>query len=331
MDKQENTVYDTICGSETHLCILPRSPMSCSVSTEHENATFFGLQPLNFGSKYGFADVLYAITDNQRLYRGDYLRYTSDFIDMQTSMVEVDLCVFGPEAGVLALLSITADMRRAEGFEVNYQLDFVNILEGEKLQEYIIYEIITMVLSSIIIVPAFFKLIRRFQFYLQRRRLKVAADNGLPHHIAVVWPQVGGGDDVDPKENSIAPLMDLCILVIPICVAWRMDVAFHSRKETQRIIETWANIDWANNLAHISSKKATFYTGVKELRDDMEGAATQMRVIFVALVVCMLQVVKLKVSSYIILVDHVSHDAYCSLSRFYVLLIVKLEPEYMFA
>jgi len=47
--------------------------------------------------------------------------------------------------------------------------------------------------------------------------------------------------------------------VIPICVAWRMDVAFHCRKETQRIIETWANIEWANNLVHISSKKATFY------------------------------------------------------------------------
>jgi len=50
----------------------------------------------------------------------------------------------------------------------------------------------------------------------------------------------------------------LLMLVIPICVAWRMDLAFHSRKETQCSIEKWANIDWANNLVHISSKKATF-------------------------------------------------------------------------
>jgi len=53
--------------------------MSCSHHVPHDNATFFGLKQLKFGSEVGFADVLYSITDNQRLFRGDYLRYTSDF------------------------------------------------------------------------------------------------------------------------------------------------------------------------------------------------------------------------------------------------------------
>jgi len=207
---------------------------------------------------------------------------------MHTDTVEVDLSLFSPESGVLALLSITAHMRRAEGFVVTFELDFFNMLEGPELEEYVYYEIVTILLSAVILVPAVWNLICRFG--VLGGNPKVAAQNGLLHH------GVAGGDDhdtmADEKEDSAALLLDLFMIVIPICVAWRMDVAFHSRRDMQHTIETFSKIEWENDRVEIESKNEAFYAGVKQLRTDVDAAAMQMRVVFMTLVVCMLQMLR---------------------------------------
>ena len=81
------------------------SAIAC-IGEDENNASFFGIPPLEFNGNTGYADFLYAIADNSFLYR-ERLTKTDGFINSATREAQVMLVFFTPQSGLLTGAAIT--------------------------------------------------------------------------------------------------------------------------------------------------------------------------------------------------------------------------------
>ena len=96
---------------------------------------------MEFGGERGFAEMLYSLTDNEHLLREGHLQVTQEFVDSYTSLVKVVAPFFAPDAGVMAVVTIYASLLSPTGVKFSYSIDFFNMLRyySHALQRLMLY------------------------------------------------------------------------------------------------------------------------------------------------------------------------------------------------
>ena len=94
-NKCDASVYDC----DEAIMTQNESVFSC-IGDNEENASFFGIPPLEFSGNVGYADFLYAIADNAFIHR-DSFSSTKEFINSATREAQVVAVFFTPSSGLL--------------------------------------------------------------------------------------------------------------------------------------------------------------------------------------------------------------------------------------
>jgi len=274
VDTQKTFAKEQVCGNANVRCNTLHSPVSCSEKKDSavgQNETYFGLKPLKFGGADGFADLLYTMTDNSHLLRDGYLQLTKNFIDSHTSVLKVAMTLFAPEAGVLSLVTIYADVRKTKGMDVSYSIDFFNMLDGPLLCEYLFYEGMSLVLSAVLMVQAALHI---YQFW-NRGKIPVLENSGLPD-----------------ETEYFSVLLDISFVMIPVAVVLRILTKLHSSADIEHMIERWSHIEWDNDNVGILEKKVVFFEGVAQIKRDIEDSKSRDMIVFLTLIICMLRMLQ---------------------------------------
>ena len=85
--------------------------------------------------------------------------------------LSVDMVFFSPGAGILSYVKIYGNLLRAEGVRVGYKIDFINILDGARLLEYIVFEVLAV---FVIVVVLGFNTLTKVYIECTQRKLRVA-------------------------------------------------------------------------------------------------------------------------------------------------------------
>jgi len=160
--EQQAFVQNEVCAR--HSCEDVHAPMSCSgrgLGLE-SNATFFGNRPMDLGEERGFAELLGAVVNTEQVFREGRLQLTENLLDVHTSLIKALLTFFSPETGVVALLAVYAHVDKPDGVEAHYELDFFNMLDGQLLSEYLVYESVALVISAGLVLRAVVRLLQYF-------------------------------------------------------------------------------------------------------------------------------------------------------------------------
>jgi hypothetical protein len=270
---------EVFCNNTGYHCHYLTSPISCSTKKSHfaQNETFFGLKVQKIEAYSAFADILASVASFERLYRDGSLLLTKNFLDIHTTLLEVEMVFYAPEASLLSLLTIKADTRREEGFKVEYSLDFFNALEGRKLNEFLVYESISILIILVLLVTdVLMPIVKRC-----RSKKQVDSDNRLDF------------DELEDLEDPKTIILDFVIaLVVTLCVVMRISSKIQSGDKVMHIVKSWANIEWGDHHLDVSDKKEAFFQGVSRFRKDIAQEGTQNAAIFMALIICMLRMLQ---------------------------------------
>jgi hypothetical protein len=205
----------------------------------------FGLSPIQFG-EVGFADFLFSVTDQRYVFRQNELRETGGYIDSLTQSIKIILCFFSPQYGVTTVMSVEGDLSGVTSANVAVKVQHYSILEGEKLQTFIIilaFVIVFVFIMFIDVCKTVLSLVHKFR-----------------------------------KERKIPGLSTLALLIIDllsICtsiatVAMRIPSKVDSAGNVDRILGNLAGIPWASSDYTVKYKKETFFENVIEMIQLME-------------------------------------------------------------
>jgi hypothetical protein len=162
--EQQAYVENEVCAR--HSCKNLHPPMSCDrrgLGVE-DNQTFFGNRLMEMGKERGFTELLSAVVDTKQVFREGRLQLTENLLDLHTSLMQAVLTFFSPETGVVALLAVYAHVDKPDGVEAYYELDFFNILDGQLLSEYLVYESVALVISAGLLLRAVVRLLQYFSW-----------------------------------------------------------------------------------------------------------------------------------------------------------------------
>jgi hypothetical protein len=276
---QRAEAQESFCNKTGYDCHYLTSPISCSTKKSHfaQNETFFGLKVQKIEKYFAFADLLASMASFDRVYRDGKLLLTKNFLDIHTSMLEVEMAFYAPEASLLSLLTIKADISRDEGLKVEYSLDFCNVLEGRKLNEYLVYEGISLfIIFMLLVEDVLMPIVKQ-----HRSKKRVDSDKRLDF------------DQLEGIEDPMAMVLDFVIAsVVTVCVLLRIRSKLQSGAEVKHLVESWAQIEWGNYQADVSDKKDAFFQGVSQFRNDIAQEGTQNAAIFIVLIMCMLRMLQ---------------------------------------
>mmetsp|Transcript_21274 Transcript_21274/g.46660 ORF Transcript_21274/g.46660 Transcript_21274/m.46660 type:complete len:1658 (-) Transcript_21274:219-5192(-) len=139
---RENCVYPRICDDK--LVKDPHTLFSCPGQPQTDG-TFFGLEPVKFMGRTGFAEYLYSLTDNQFLPRDGEVLPTSAFVDSGTSQMSVSLVFYAAEYGITTVMQVVGDMVKISGSVQTVELHNYKIITGSQLAEYFFFHIMVIV------------------------------------------------------------------------------------------------------------------------------------------------------------------------------------------
>ena len=262
------------------------SVLSCA-GPQQDEAMFFGLDAVTFLSSFspdrssgakevsGFADFLYAITDQDFVLRrdgqdndgdGKYIP-TSSFIDSNTQAVKIVLIFFTPRQGLTSILTISADTSSSRNARVWFEVKHFEILEGARLRTYIGVQSLVVLSISIMFFSCWRVLSRAFKQW----RL----DGGIYNRtfaIEALTDLVYGG-------------MVLCY--IPLSISSMID----SAKNTRDILGRLESIPWSSPLVSPYEKKRIFLDTVSTLQSKIEDNESHNTICNVILLVNLLRVI----------------------------------------
>ena len=275
---QHAEVQEKFCSKAGYECHYATSPISCSTTKSHfaQNETFFGLKTQIIEGHFAFADLLASLGSFERLHRDGSLLLTKNFLDIHTKFLEVEMVFYAPEASLLSLLTIKADISRKEGLLVEYSLDFFNVLEGQVLNEFLVYESISiLILIMLMVKNVLMPIVERYRRTKQKNFDKVL--------------DFGELEDID----VVAIGLDFVVtLVVFFCVLMQIRSKQQSGAEVKHMVESWSHIEWENYQLDVSAKKDAFFQGISRFREHIAEEDLEKAAIFTALIICMLRMLQ---------------------------------------
>ena len=265
VNRQHKVASEELCSGDFE-CQSAIDPVSCSGPTE--NGTYFGLKRVKYGAETGYADMLYSLSEYKELYRDDKLQQTSRFVDAHTSELSIEMVLFSPNSGVLSFLTIHNDLLRAEGVAVSFTIQFFNILDGVKLMEYAVLEVLAMFV--ILVVLSHNTLSKLYKDYKHKHLL----------------------EDKTMSELSVIVGDALQIILVPITIAIRMNEKFKSNDQVKTIVESWAAIEWKNDTIPLRDKKEAFFEGVLALKASIDTLSSAKLMVFLALLISLMRMLQ---------------------------------------
>lgn len=276
---QHAKAQENFCNRTGYDCHYLTSPISCTTKKSQfaQNETFFGLKVQKIEKYSAFADLLASMASFERLYRDGSLLLTKNFLDIHTTLLEVEMAFYAPEASLLSLLTIKADIDRGEGFEVEYSLDFINVLQGRRLNEFLVYESMSILITFVLLVKGvLIPIAKRY-----KSKQQVDSDKVL------------GFDELEDIEDPMAVGLDFVIaLVVTICVLMGIRSKQQSGAEVKHLVESWSHIQWGNYQVDVTDKMDAFFQGVSRFRNDIAQEGAQNALMFIVLIICMLRMLQ---------------------------------------
>jgi len=68
-----------------------------------------------------------------------------------TTELSVDMVFFSPGTGILSYVKIHGDLLRVEGVRVRFEIDFISILDGARLWEYAVFEVLAVFVIVVVL------------------------------------------------------------------------------------------------------------------------------------------------------------------------------------
>ena len=206
---------------------------------------YFGLTPQDFKGTTGYADFLFAIADNDFVFRqsgegGGYLRATDTFIDSLTDAVKVVLVFFTPSKGIVTILELAADFTGMDTIKGTVSVDHYGILEGPGLTLYFIMQSVVLVNLAIMLFDVF---------------------SGIRSAVNEYWSL---GEF--PWGKLTEPFIDLsCASLVLVYIVMKIPRKLNSASETANILGALDQIPWSSSDVPLDSKKMEFFDNVMAL------------------------------------------------------------------
>ena len=276
--------------------------LSCHGNPE-ERATFFGLDPVRFlttigrdtasgpEEEIGYADFLYAITDQDFIFRQDQGNSTfidtSRFIDSLTQSVKVVLIFFTPRLGLTSILTISADTSSSRNALVWFDVKHYEILDGGRLRGYIAMQ--SSVLLSILIM--FIESTRHLMSAWKRRKSLTNRDSHDQSESLA-----GAGEREREREiykAALITVLDFGFGIVVLCyVAIRINGFVESSGVTQDILRGFESIPWSSPSVLAQDKKQLFLKTVSSLQRKIEAQHLNHGFLVGILIVNLLRLIK---------------------------------------
>eukprot|EP00281_Chroomonas_sp_CCMP1168_P016014 CAMPEP_0206220982 /NCGR_PEP_ID=MMETSP0047_2-20121206/5167_1 /ASSEMBLY_ACC=CAM_ASM_000192 /TAXON_ID=195065 /ORGANISM="Chroomonas mesostigmatica_cf, Strain CCMP1168" /LENGTH=1725 /DNA_ID=CAMNT_0053643677 /DNA_START=282 /DNA_END=5460 /DNA_ORIENTATION=+ len=234
--KESICVSPFLCGED--VLTRPERTVGCRGEAIH-NITQFGLSPLEFNGKIGYADFLHSML-SPFLFRDGRVVDTRSFIDSQTESLDIYLVMFSPQHGMTTVLSITAEFAGTEVVDTTVKVEHYAVLEGDDLAVYVTIQILTLVSIVIMLID----------ILMSCRRLwhRWRAD----HQILMT--------------DVIKQVTDMGTVAMVIAfVSMRLPEKMKSAPETRRILGHLDNIPWESVEVPLQYKKEEFFESIDEL------------------------------------------------------------------
>jgi len=264
VDAQQHIAEQELC-SGVYECDGAVEPISCS--GEPENATYFGLNRVRFGSEEGYAEFLFTISEYDFVFREGQLQETSRFADAHTSHLSVHLIFFSPNTGVVSYAIVNSDILRAEGVQTKFDFYSFNILDGQVLVSYAVLEVLTT--FFLVVVLGYFTMSRL-------RRI----------HRDTAWAEM--------TATQVAGLVGdvLQIVLVPITIGIRMKEKFNSNETVRSVVESWRTIQWHNDSIPLKVKKEAYFEGVVALQASISTMSGAKGMVFLALMISLMRMLQ---------------------------------------
>ena len=157
------------------------------------------------------------------------------------------------------------------------------MMDGGNLNVYLSVEIITFVISIVLIAQAFWRVYLAMQSSGPVQNLQNVAELQEMQHSN--FPEKN-------ESDFFANILDVSIVIIPVTVMIRMMKNVGSSAKMQLIIERWSAIPWDDDLIPIDDKQNAFFEGVSKMQENIDTASERKLVIFFTLLICMLRMLQ---------------------------------------
>jgi hypothetical protein len=221
----------------------PESVFACPGESV-KNGTFFGVELSEFQGVSGFAELLYSLTENSKLFRDNDLKRTEDFIDGMTKSVALLFVFFTPQYGVTTVMTITADFSNPVPALIGIKVDHYEILEGFRLHVFITVQIILFVCVGLMLLDA------------------------IPEFRQLMWYLIGKDKETGKNlgHNCFVLAADvLTVIMIISAGVFRLQMRLGSASQTNQIVGNLTAIPWYSEDIVLTEKKNQFFKIVQEL------------------------------------------------------------------
>jgi hypothetical protein len=260
--------------------VLERPELSISCAGPMvDNGTYYGLESMRFEGRRGYAELLFSITEHDKLFREGQLLPTAAFFDSLTTAVQLILVFFSPQYGMTSVMTVRANLGGPSPLDVTVDVEHVEIVEGAKL------------LAVIVTLALLFFALVLLLMYVRRDILKI-------------WTELKSRNAGKVRSTSMIPGPSLCVRCVVLCIdittlalvptaAIKLILLkLNSAELSRAVVGSLSSIPWNSSEVPMTSKKEAFFSNVETLLQLVKTETTTESLLYIAFLINIFRIIQ---------------------------------------
>ena len=270
--EQHKVVRTSICAPpntcvDPDVMTKPELIMACRGKDIKKAESFFGLKnAFKVDGKHVYAEFLYTLTDHDLVFRAGEVKHTNWFIDSGTANARVIFCFYTPDAGVVSVLTVSADFSTHMPVKMRLWLQHYGMVVDKPLYLYVFVQSLCLINIGIMIVSLVVK-------FVQIVRQEEAMHLKLPLFV-------------------VSSVLDLfTALAALLFVALRIPAHVDSERAVSGVLSRLAAVPWGDDSIPVLDKNEMFFEVVDQLLVLIERQKFLTMLCLLILFICLMRII----------------------------------------